>query len=69
MRTSEIEIGENYVALISDLLTVVRIDSVSHSGGWNATNRDSGRKIRIKSVRQLRYPAGREWQHAQGGVR
>jgi hypothetical protein len=36
-------------------LSVIRIDSESQYGGWNATKLSTGRSIRIKSAAKLRY--------------
>jgi hypothetical protein len=51
----EVEIGGVYIAKISEKLAHVRIDAPAHYGnGWDATNLDTGRKVRIKSAAKLR---------------
>lgn len=55
MLKKDIEIGGVYIAKISDKLARVRIDAPAQYGnGWDATNLDTGRKIRIKSAAKLR---------------
>jgi hypothetical protein len=57
MTKNEIKIGNCYIAKVSDKLVSVRIDSTHSSGGWNATNTATGKRIRIKSAQRLRRPA------------
>jgi hypothetical protein len=54
----EVKIGQYYIA---DLYTrEARVMITGHSsGGWDALNTVTGRRIRIKSARRLRRPAGR----------
>lgn len=47
-------VAKIYVAKISGRLVRVQINSVSNYGGWNATNLDTNRQIRIKSAAKLR---------------
>lgn len=54
MLKKQIKIGATYSAKVSDKICTVRIDSVCSYGGWNATNMDTGRAIRIKSAAKLR---------------
>jgi hypothetical protein len=58
MRKNDVMVGASYVAKVSGKLTRVRIDRESPHGGWEATNADTGRRVRIKSAQRLRYPAG-----------
>ena len=57
MKKNEVKIGSRYMAKVSDKVTVVRIDSESQYGGWNATNLMTGREIRIRSAQRLRREA------------
>lgn len=54
MLKKQIKIGSVYSAKVSNKICAVRIDSESIYGGWNATNMDTGRNIRIKSATKLR---------------
>lgn len=54
MLKKQIKIGATYSAKVSNKICAVRIDSESRYGGWNATNLDTGRVIRIKSAAKLR---------------
>jgi hypothetical protein len=58
MKKSDVAIGATYVAKVSGRLATVRIDRESRHGGWEATNAETGRSVRIKSAQRLRYPAG-----------
>lgn len=57
MKKSEVKIGEHYAIRHHGAhnLSVIRIDSESLYGGWNATKLSTGRTIRIKSAAKLRY--------------
>ena len=55
MRKAQVTIGKTYVATVSGKRTRVRLNSESEYGGWNATNLDTGRKVRIKTAGRLRY--------------
>jgi len=57
MKKADIKIGSVYRAKVSDKLTDVRIDAANPSGGWDATNLASKKKVRIKSAQRLRAPA------------
>ena len=54
MKKDEVKLGGLYCAKVSDKLVTVRIDSVHSTGGWNATNTATGKRIHIKSARRLR---------------
>jgi hypothetical protein len=58
MKKNDVAIGATYVAKVSGRLATVRIDRESRHGGWEATNAETGRAVRIKSAQRLRYPAG-----------
>jgi len=57
MKKKDIEIGGKYIAKVSGKLAVVRIDSESVHGGWNATNVKTKRAVRIRSAQRLRCRA------------
>jgi Mg-chelatase subunit ChlI len=54
MKKDQVQIGGTFVAKVSGKLAKVRIDAESRFGGWDATNVDTGRKVRIKSAQRLR---------------
>lgn len=55
IRKRDVKIGGKYRARISDRIVTVRIDSATMYGtGWNATNLDTGRTVRIRSAAKLR---------------
>ena len=56
MKKADIKIGSVYRARVSDKLTDVRIDTENPSGGWDATNLATKKKVRIKSAQRLRAP-------------
>lgn len=57
MKKSEVKVGETYVCKVSGRLAEVRIESECPLGGWWATNRRTGRQVRIRSAQRLRAPA------------
>jgi hypothetical protein len=57
MKKADIKIGSVYRAKVSDKLTDVRIDAENPSGGWDATNLATKKKVRIKSAQRLRAPS------------
>lgn len=54
MRKADIVKGGRYTAKISGKLTTVKILGENRFGGWNATNEETGRLVRIKSAQKLR---------------
>ncbi len=58
MKKDDVAIGATYIAKVSGRLATVRIDRESPHGGWEATNAETGRAVRIKSAQRLRYAAG-----------
>jgi hypothetical protein len=54
MRKNDVTVGASYVAKVSGKLTRVRIERENPHGGWDATNVDTGRRVRIKSAQRLR---------------
>ena len=57
MKKNDVTIGTVYRAKVSDKLTDVRIDAENASGGWDATNLATKKKVRIKSAQRLRAAA------------
>ncbi len=58
MKKNEIKIGNTYAAKVSGKIAKVRIDAESRHGGWDATNLDTKKKVRIKSAQRLRAAVG-----------
>ncbi|NQU20973.1 MAG: hypothetical protein HQ567_06785 [Candidatus Nealsonbacteria bacterium] len=54
MKKNDVRIGQRYMAKVAGSEVPVRIDAESRSGGWDAKNMATGRKVRIKTARQLR---------------
>jgi hypothetical protein len=54
MKKNQVEIGKTYLAKITNKVVQVRIDAESRYGGWDATNLETGKKVRIKSPAKLR---------------
>ena len=58
MKKNEVKIGTTYTAKVSGKIARVRIDAESRHGGWDATNIETKKKVRIKSAQRLRAEAG-----------
>ncbi|MGE4157627.1 MAG: winged helix-turn-helix domain-containing protein [Planctomycetota bacterium] len=54
MKKKEVKIGGRYLAKVSGSVSPVRLDAESPYGGWDGTNLDTGRQVRIKSAQRLR---------------
>ena len=54
MKKNEVQIGGVYSAKVNDRVVHVRIDAENRSGGWDATNLATNKKVRIKTVQRLR---------------
>jgi len=54
MKKNEIKVGKVYAAKVTGKVVPVRIDRVNPKGGWDATNAQTKRPVRIKSVQRLR---------------
>lgn len=54
MKKKHVELGATYAAKVSGKLARVRIERESPHGGWEATNVDTGRSVRIRSAQRLR---------------
>lgn len=58
MKKADIKVGATYVAKVTNRLVQVRIDAENPSGGWDATNLTTKKKIRIKTAGRLRESKG-----------
>ena len=68
MKKNEVEIGKVYIVKVSGRLTRVRLTGENPYGGWDGINVTTGRKVRIKSARRLRYLARTDRQAAQEAI-
>ena len=57
MKKAEVKIGGEYYAKVTNKKVVVRIDAENSSGGWDATNLSTNKKVRIKTAGRLQGPA------------
>ncbi len=53
MKKAEVKIGGRYYANVTGKRVEIQIDSEKASGGWDATNLATGKKIHIKSAQRL----------------
>ena len=58
MKKTDVKIGGEYFAKVTNNKVTVRIDAENSSGGWDATNLSTGKKVRIKTAGRLQGPAG-----------
>ena len=58
MKKNEVKIGGTYTAKVNGKVAKVRIDAENPHGGWDATNLETNRKVRIKTAQRLRAAAG-----------
>lgn len=58
MKKADIKVGATYVAKVTNRVVQVRIDAENPSGGWDATNLTTKKKIRIKTAGRLRESKG-----------
>jgi hypothetical protein len=58
MKKAEVKIGGKYYANVTGKKVEIQIDSEKPSGGWNATNLATGKKIHIKSAQRLQGVVG-----------
>lgn len=56
MKKADVRIGGKYAAKVSGKVVPVTIVGDCLYGGWYARNERTGRRVRIKSPRKLRYP-------------
>jgi hypothetical protein len=59
MKKAEVKIGGKYYANVTGKKVEVQIDSEKPSGGWNATNLATGKKIHVKSAQRLQGEVGK----------
>ena len=59
MKKAEVKIGGKYYANVTGKKVEVQIDSEKASGGWNATNLATGKKIHVKSAQRLQGEVGK----------
>ena len=64
MKKNEVEIGGVYTAKVNGKVVKVRIDAENPHGGWDATNLETNRKVRIKTAQRLRAAASKRTGHA-----
>ena len=57
MNKADVTIGGEYQAKVTNKVVTVRIEAEHPSGGWEATNLSTGKKVRIKTAGRLRGPA------------
>ena len=57
MKKADVKIGGEYFAKVTNKRVTVRIDAESSSGGWDATNLATNKKVRIKTAGRLQGPA------------
>jgi len=60
MKKNEVQIGGVYTAKVSDKVVEVRIEAENASGGWDATNLATNKKVRIKTAQRLRRAVSTE---------
>ncbi len=58
MKKAEVKIGGKCFANVTNKRVEIQIDSEKASGGWNATNLETGKKIHIKSAQRLQGVVG-----------
>jgi len=54
MKKHEVKVGGQYLAKVSGKVVAVHIDGENPHGGWDATNVQTKKKVRIKSAQRLR---------------
>ena len=58
MKKAEVTIGGKYYANVTNKRVEIQIESEKATGGWNATNLATGKKIHIKSAQRLQGVVG-----------
>lgn len=58
MKKADVVIGQTYTAKVSGSIVRVRIDSENRHGGWDATNLETSKRVRIKTAQRLRHAVG-----------
>ncbi len=69
MKKADVKIGGEYYANVTNKKVVVRIDAENSSGGWDATNLTTNKKVRIKTAGRLQGPARQTAPAAETRVR
>ena len=59
MKKAEVKIGGKYYANVLGNRVEIQIDAEKSTGGWNATNLATGKKIHIKSGQRLQGEVGK----------
>lgn len=59
MKKAEVKIGGKYYANVTGKKVEIQIESEKPSGGWNATNLATGKKILVKSAQRLQGEVGK----------
>lgn len=54
MKKADVQVGATYIVKVSDTLSEVRLDRESPYGGWDGTNLNTDRYVRIRDARRLR---------------
>ncbi|XZE55795.1 winged helix-turn-helix domain-containing protein [Planctomycetaceae bacterium SH139] len=57
MKKADVKIGGEYFAKVTNKKVTVRIDAENSSGGWDATNLATNKKVRIKTAARLQGPS------------
>jgi hypothetical protein len=57
MKKADVKIGGEYFATVTNKKVTVRIDAENRSGGWDATNLSTGKKVRIKTAGRFKGSA------------
>ncbi len=60
MKKADVKTGGLYIANVSGNKTEVRIDAARTSGGWDATNVRTNKKVLIKSAQRLHGEVGKK---------
>lgn len=60
MKKADVKIGGEYYAKVTNKKVMVRIDAENTSGGWDATNLSTNKKIRIKTAGRLQMSRSSE---------
>lgn len=63
MKQKEVQVGGIYAAKVSGNVVPVRLDRESRYGGWDATNLQTGRTVRVATAQRLRYEV---WESDRG---
>ena len=57
MKKRDVVVGGRYYAKVSGSVVIVRLDRENAYGGWDATNTETGRQVRIRTAARLRHAA------------